>query len=56
MIMTEEDNKKHKSTNICHICEKTLNGDKVRDHCHITGKFLGSAHYDCNINRNYKKL
>ena len=54
MIMTEEDNKKHKSTNICHICEKTLNGDKVRDHCHITGKFLGSAHYDCNINRNYK--
>ena len=23
---------------------------KVRDHCHITGKYEGSAHRDCNIN------
>ncbi|KAJ8889648.1 hypothetical protein PR048_009148 [Dryococelus australis] len=23
----------------CHICEKTLNGDSVRDHDHLTGKF-----------------
>ena len=24
--------------------------DKVRDHCHITGKYGGSAHRDCYIN------
>ena len=29
---------------------------KVRGHCHITGKYRGSAHRDCNINvkLNYK--
>ena len=29
---------------------------KVRDHCHITGKYIGPAHYDCNLNRNYNKF
>ena len=23
---------------------------KLRDHCHITGKYRGSAHGNCNIN------
>ena len=23
---------------LCHLCEDALNGDKVRDHCHIPGK------------------
>ena len=28
-----------------------VDGDvKVRDHCHITGKYRGSAHRDFNIN------
>ena len=36
----------------CWICKKLIDNDeeKVRDHCHITGKFRGAAHGACNIN------
>ena len=35
----------------CHICgEKCTDKDvRIRDHCHITGKFRGSAHQECNL-------
>lgn len=40
-----------KSTS-CHICGKKYNkSDKrVRDLCHVTGKYRGSAHESCNLN------
>ena len=35
----------------CHICGKEFTGKdvRVRDHCHITGKFRGSAHQERNL-------
>ena len=39
----------------CHICEKELDGDSVRDHCHVSGKFLGAAHNVCNLGRVERK-
>ena len=44
-------------SNICWFCGKlTENTDnKVRDHCHITGKYRGAAHYSCNINSKISK-
>ena len=35
----------------CWVCDNGfLEGDvKVRDHCHITGKYRGSTHRDSNI-------
>ena len=43
--MTEEENLFQKSNN-CQICKKFVNDDeeKVRDRCHVTGKFRGAAH------------
>ena len=37
--------------NKCHIFNKkyTDKDVRVRDHCHITGKFRGSAHQECNL-------
>ena len=49
--MTKDDEEKFKKADRCHICEKTYNDKekRVRDHCHITGKFRGSAHPECNL-------
>ena len=52
VIMSEEEEYLFQESNSCWICKKLIdNGDeKVRDHCHVTGKFIGAAHWDCNLN------
>ena len=49
MLMSSKDRKAHKTATICHVCQKPLHGDSVRDHCHITGKYRGAAHNECNL-------
>ena len=57
-IMSAEQNEELEKSNICWICGKLIeNADKVKDHCHITGKYRGAAHWSCNINlKSSKKL
>ena len=47
-------NKPGKPSTHCIHCKKPFVDDfymdKVRDHCHITGKYRGAAHWRCNIN------
>ena len=52
LIMSEEEEHLFQQSNSCWICKKLIDNDdeKVRDHCHVTGKFRGAAHWDCNIN------
>ena len=49
IFMTRK-NKDFENNNICRFCEKEITSDKVRDHCHLTGKYRGPAHNTCNIN------
>ena len=45
-------NEEFKKSTKCWICDNNFNDNdvKVRDHCHITGKYRGSSHKDCDIN------
>jgi hypothetical protein len=58
--LTEDEQIAFENATHCYLCEKPFeeidfkteefNNIKVRDHCHITGKYNGPAHNDCNIN------
>ena len=51
LVMTEVDEQHFKTMDGCHICggKYTDKDVHVRDHCHITGKFRGSDHQECNL-------
>ena len=50
--MSEEEKHLFHQNNSCWICKKLIDNDeeKVRTDCHVTGKFRGAAHWNCNIN------
>ena len=49
--MTSADLDAFEKATECYICNKQYTSEdiRVRDHCHITGKYRGSAHQDCNL-------
>ena len=47
--MTNQDEDIYYNLHICWICKQELKTDKVKDHCHVTGKFRGAAHNKCNL-------
>ena len=49
--MTKENEEEFQKADECHICNKKYSDKdiRVRDHCHITGKYRGSAHQECNL-------
>ena len=57
MIFTTENEADFNATHDCHICGEYLQPhDKVRDHCHFTGKYRGAAHFKCNLAFKYSKF
>ena len=51
LIMFKKDEEDFQKAKKCWICQKRYkaNENPVRDHCHITGKYRGSAHNTCNL-------
>ena len=55
--LTKEDLQSHQYAKACHISGKRIlkrfavdkNYQKVRDHCHFTGKYRGAAHSTYNL-------
>ena len=55
--LTKEELKSHRDEKVCCICGKRFlkkfakdkNYQKVRAHCHFTGKYRGAAHGICNL-------
>ena len=49
--LTKKQLKKYEEASRCYICFKSFNGEnpKVKDHCHYTSSYRGSAHLKCNL-------
>ena len=58
LIMSAEEEERFKQSSICWICGKLfeISDGNVRDHCHISGKYRGAAHWSCNINLEISKI
>ena len=55
-LLTEDEKESYENQELCHIYHEEfyINNNKkmrkVRDHCHYTGKYRGTAHSKCNLN------
>ena len=66
--LTDEEKESYENQKVRYMCEKEFCTDKenkkefkrmqkVRDHCHYTGKYIGAAHSNCNLKyRTIKKI
>ena len=54
MIFGEKEADDFNNATDCWICKGELGLDKVRDHCHLTGRYRGAAHNQCNLK--YRKI
>ena len=52
MIMTMHNKLVYDNSTLGHICNEELGKDRVRDHCHLSGKFRGAAHKVCKLKYN----
>ena len=58
IIFVEKEKERYNEETRCCICkgefdDKDKNKEKVKDHCHYTGRYRGAAHNECNLN--YRK-
>ena len=47
--MTKQDKLVYDNSTLYHICNAELGEDRIRDHCHLSGKFRGATHEVYNL-------
>ena len=47
--VTDDEETSFNAARECYPCGLELGDDRVRDHCHLTGKYRGAAHSKCNL-------
>ena len=47
--LTKKEENIYKNMDVYYICKNDFNNDKVKDHCHFTGKNRGAAHNTYNL-------
>ena len=43
--MNEENEREYRNMIVCRFFEKVIESDRVRDHCHLTGKIPRTSSY-----------
>ena len=51
IIFGEKEKERYNEETRCWICKREFdeNEEKVKDHCHYTGRYRGAAHNECNL-------
>ena len=51
IIFGEKEKEQYNEETRCWICKGEFgeNEEKVKDHCHYTGRYRGAAHNECNL-------
>ena len=53
IMITKKEERDFQKAKVCHICKGSFSDEeeeaKVRDHCHLTGKYRGAAHNKCTL-------
>lgn len=48
--LTDDEINNFNNATMCHICNKELRKNRLRDHDHTNGNYRGAAYSDCNLN------
>ena len=54
--MSMQDKLSYNNSTLCHIYNEELGKDRVRDHCHLCGKYRCAAHEVCNLEYKVRKF
>ena len=54
--ITKKDKENFKNASVCYACGIELGDNRVRDHCHLTGKYMDAAHSKCNLGMKTSKF